>query len=112
MPVIISELATGVTDGKLETQSGTISPRSRSSPKVGASSSSIALLSMSGCMASTTTRISFRCTARRFLGLWDSSEDPQALMFALGLPASRDPEQAQSEQNDEREGLEYQAQPG
>jgi hypothetical protein len=36
VPVIISELATGVTDGKLETQSGTICPRSSSSPKVGA----------------------------------------------------------------------------
>ena len=47
VPVTISELATGVTEGKLETQSGTSSPRSRSAPKVGATSSSIARSSMS-----------------------------------------------------------------
>ena len=35
-PVTISAQATGVTEGKLETQSGTSTPRSSSSPKVGA----------------------------------------------------------------------------
>ena len=64
VPVIISEQATGVTEGKLETQSLTILPRSRSAPNVGAAPSSIARTSISGCIASTTTRTSFRGTAR------------------------------------------------
>ena len=43
-PVTISEQATGVTEGKLETQSGTSTPRSSSAPKVGARSSAIGAL--------------------------------------------------------------------
>ena len=39
--------ATGVTEGKLETQSGTSTPRSSSAPKVGARPSSTARWSMS-----------------------------------------------------------------
>ena len=46
-PVTISAQATGVTDGKLETQSGTRLPRSRRAAKVGASPSSIVRSSMS-----------------------------------------------------------------
>ena len=46
-PVTISAQATGVTDGKLETQSGTSRPRSSSASKVGASPSSIVRSSMS-----------------------------------------------------------------
>ncbi len=46
-PVAISAQATGVTEGKLETQSGTRTPRSSSAPKVGARPSSTARSSMS-----------------------------------------------------------------
>ena len=46
-PVTISEQATGVTEGKLETQSGISTPRSSSSPKYGARSSATARRSMS-----------------------------------------------------------------
>ncbi len=46
-PVTISEQATGVTEGKLETQSSTRTPRSSSAAKVGARSSAIACRSMS-----------------------------------------------------------------
>src|ERR1700750_3091016 len=84
VPVIISELATGVTEGKLETQSETIRPRSSSSAKVGASPLSTALASISGCIASTTTRTSFRCDMAL-------AEDPQALVFALGLAPAGGP---------------------
>ena len=41
-PVTISEQATGVTEGKLETQSGTSTPRSSRAPKVGARCSATA----------------------------------------------------------------------
>ena len=46
-PVTISALATGVTEGKLETQSGTSTPRSSRAPKVGARPSATARSSMS-----------------------------------------------------------------
>ena len=46
-PVTISAQATGVTEGKLETQSGTSTPRSSRAPKVGARPSSTARSSMS-----------------------------------------------------------------
>jgi hypothetical protein len=46
-PVTISALATGVTEGKLETQSGTSTPRSIRAPKVGARPSSTVRSSMS-----------------------------------------------------------------
>jgi hypothetical protein len=46
-PVTISAQATGVTDGKLETQSGISTPRSSSFPKVGARPSRTASSSMS-----------------------------------------------------------------
>ena len=46
-PVTISAQATGVTEGKLETQSGTRTPRSSSAPKFGALPSAIARSSMS-----------------------------------------------------------------
>ena len=46
-PVTISEQATGVTEGKLETQSSIRTPRSSSAAKVGARSSAIARWSMS-----------------------------------------------------------------
>jgi hypothetical protein len=46
-PVTISAQATGVTEGKLETQSSTSVPRSSSAAKVGALPSSTARSSMS-----------------------------------------------------------------
>ena len=46
-PVTISAQATGVTEGKLETQSGTSCPRSRRAPKVGAAPSEIVRSNMS-----------------------------------------------------------------
>ena len=46
-PVTISAQATGVTEGKLETQSGISFPRSRRASKVGALPSSIVRSSMS-----------------------------------------------------------------
>ena len=46
-PVTISAQATGVTEGKLETQSSTSTPRSTRAPKFGARPSSIARRSMS-----------------------------------------------------------------
>src|ERR1700743_1137939 len=44
-PVTISEQATGVTEGKLETQSSISTPRSTNAPKLGARPASIALRS-------------------------------------------------------------------
>ncbi len=46
-PVTISAQATGVTDGKLETQSGISTPRSSRAAKVGARCSATARSSMS-----------------------------------------------------------------
>ena len=46
-PVTISEQATGVTEGKLETQSSIRTPRSSSAAKLGARPSATARLSMS-----------------------------------------------------------------
>ena len=52
-PVTISALATGVTEGKLDTQSGTSTPRFSSFAKVGASPSRAASSSMSVRIEST-----------------------------------------------------------
>jgi hypothetical protein len=52
-PVTISALATGVTEGKLDTQSGTSTPRRRSLAKVGALPSLTASSSMSVRIEST-----------------------------------------------------------
>ena len=52
-PVTISAEATGVTDGKDETQSSTRTPRLTSRPKVGARPSEIAWSSMSVLSEST-----------------------------------------------------------
>src|SRR5215204_2485889 len=109
-PVIISELATGVTDGKLETTSVTVRPRSTSAANVGATSSSMARISISGCIASTTTRTSFRGTLVRQSGCRGHlAEDPQALVFALGPAAAREPQPDHGNQHDHGERVQHEA---
>ena len=56
----ICEHATGVTEGKLDTQSGISVPRSSSFLNVGAAPEEAARSSISVCSESTTTSISLR----------------------------------------------------
>ena len=86
-PVAISEQATGVTDGKAETQSPISVPRSSRVAKLGARSSATARSSMSVRSESTTIRQSLRetcidlsLTAAKARA---SAEHPQALVLAL-----------------------------
>ena len=91
-PVAISEQATGVTDGKAETQSPIRLPRSSRVEKFGAKSSATARSSMSVRSESTTIRQSLRDSGIRSESDdgegGASPQDPQALVLALGAAAA------------------------
>src|SRR5256885_3414212 len=91
-PVAMSEQATGVTDGKAETQSPISVPRSSSVAKLGAKSSAIARSNMSVRRESTTIRQSLRGAgidlSLTTAGAGGSPEYPQAPVLALGAAAT------------------------
>src|SRR3954464_13394191 len=115
-PVAMSEQATGVTDGKADTQSPISVPRSSSSAKLGARPSAVARSSMSVRSESTTIRQSLRDT-----GIGSESDDgggvaspqhPQALVLALGTAAAGGAEPDNGKQGEQGDRLHEQRQGG
>src|SRR3712207_1337786 len=89
--------ATGVTEGKLDTQSRTYVPRSTSAFSAGARPWAIARSSISGFSESTTARTSFL----GFAGT--SAEDPQPLVLLAALASGADEKHEEREQHREAE---------
>src|SRR6478609_3473374 len=104
-PVAMSEHATGVTDGKAETQSPISAPRSSRAAKLGARSSATARSSMSVRSESTTIRQSLRETcidlSLTAAEARASPEHPQALVLALRAAPAGGSQPNDSQQRDQ-----------
>src|SRR5690348_14549069 len=108
-PVAIAAAATGVTDGNVDTHSGTYVPRSLIAASAGAWPCSIARSSISGLSASITARTSFFGFASLTAEL---AEYAQAFVLLVAPAARPYEEHDEADQSDEAKWGEHERQRG